>query len=217
MFLKLSYIFLVLLNFSLLNTIASRTPTMVVERLDIIVGSIMYVGLVLPDAVISPITVVGKSCTPEHANTIVIIIGFVIFSLPLYISSIAFIPKGTDAPPIPRSWVDRDIERYFRAFSFIEFLPQSRFISGFILFEINFDNLVSLTIPSIPSQSEYIASSSNDKFSALFVPSSIVESNLSGLVNIMQIKEQKIMAVQIKFIIKYMSLNAQKSLAENMF
>ena len=106
----------------------------------------------LPLATISPITVVGKSCTPELANIIVIIIGKVTIPVLLSIFSIALIPNGTLAPPIPKTLVESESDRYFFASGFISFLPQSQSINGDKIFAKNNESFVFSTIPKIPSQ-----------------------------------------------------------------
>ncbi len=176
---------------------------MVVTRPAKIVGKIINAGLVLPDAIIIPITVVGISWTPELANTIVIIIGKVAIPLLLSISSIALIPRGIEAPPMPRTLVESDRERYFFALSLIDFLPQRRLISGERSLDKNSLNFVFSTIPKIPSQTAYIASNSNESVNALLVAPIIDGKMLSGeaIVSIIQASKQTI--IQILFIVNF--------------
>lgn len=168
-----------------------------------IVGRIMNDAFSLPEAIIIPITVVGISWTPELAKTIVIIIGKVIVPLLSSISSMAFIPRGIDAPPIPSTLVESESERYFFAFLFIEFFPQSLSISGDKRRDRKELSFVFSTIPKIPSQTAYIASSSNESDSALFVAPIIVGRTLLGLVNIRKTQDKRHITTQILFIVKF--------------
>ena len=93
------------------------------------VGKIIFVGEVDPATVIMLIIVVGKNCRPAEANRMVIIIGKFIVPLLSSIASIALIPSGTDAPPIPRSEDEIDSDKFF--FALVDkFLPQNVSIIG---------------------------------------------------------------------------------------
>lgn len=93
------------------------------------VGKTMTAGFFEPEIVIRLIIVVGRNCKPALAKIIVKIIGKVTTPLLSSIFSIAFMPSGTDAPPIPKRLAEIESERYFFA-SFERFLPQSFRIIG---------------------------------------------------------------------------------------
>ena len=112
----------------------------VVESIEQIVdGRIIEVGFLLPAFESIAIIEVGKNWTLEQLIAISIIIGKVIvflFLLSFCIDSIAFIPRGVAAPPIPRRFAEMFIETYFRLSSERLFLPNILFIIG----ERNLDN-----------------------------------------------------------------------------
>ena len=143
----------------------------------------------------------------------VMIMGNVITPLLSSIFSIALMPSGTDAPPIPSTLVERDSERYFLASLFIESFPHNRFIKGDKMRDKKLLNFVFSTIPNIPNHTAYIASNSNDKESALLVASIIEGRSASGDVKHKNRHEKKQIITQILFILKFIVGNCSYIIA----
>lgn len=130
---------------------ASPIPLIVVTSPARSVGRTIIAGLLDCATVIMLIIVVGRNCRPADANNIVIIIGKVIVPLLSSMASTALIPRGTEAPPIPRSDDDIDSDRFFLA-SLDKFLPQILSIIGESIFEILPESGVLSNMFIIPSQ-----------------------------------------------------------------
>ena len=102
-------------------------------------GKIIDDGFLLPAFASIPIIEVGSSCMLEQLIAISIIIGNVtdfLFGLSFCIDSIAFIPRGVAAPPIPRRFAEIFIDTYLRLSSERLFLPKIFVIIG----DNNLDN-----------------------------------------------------------------------------
>lgn len=96
-------------------------------------GRIIDDGFELPAFASMPIIEVGKSWTLEQLITISIIMGKVavlLFELSFCIDSMALIPRGVAAPPMPRRLAEMFIETYCLLSSERLFLPNILFIIG---------------------------------------------------------------------------------------
>lgn len=189
---------------SFFKIIARTTPVIVVTSPDSIVGKIINEGFVEPLVVIKLITVVGRIWIPEEANIIVIIIGKFTFPDLSSSSSIALIPSGTEAPPIPSKLVERESDKYSFAFGEMSF-PQSRLIRGFSSLDKPLLRAVFSTIFIIPSQTAYIANNSKDNSSALVLPSKKAGRVKLGEEAHKKIKLIKMSSFQIKFMLNYIN------------
>ena len=181
---------------------ASPIPLKVVASPASRVGITIIEGETDPAIVIMLIMVVGRNCKPAEANSIVMMIGKVIVPLLSSRCSTAFIPSGTDAPPIPRSEDEIDSDKYFFA-SAERFLPQSLSIIGDNVFEILFDSGVFSIIFIIPSQTAYIASNSKQRLRAFLDEFKIVGRMVSGAKIDNEINEIIIINDQILFMVNY--------------
>lgn len=166
------------------------------------VGKTITAGFLDPEIVIRLIIVVGKNCNPALAKTMVKIIGKVTAPLLSSIFSIAFIPSGTEAPPIPRRLAEIESERYFFA-GFERFLPQSFLIIGVRQMLRYCESFVFSIIEIIPSHTAYTAKSSSDRFIALVEPESIAGKTDSGATKSIIDMERIKTTDQILFILNY--------------
>ncbi len=99
----------------------------------IIEGNIIDEGFLLPALASMPIIEVGRSWTLEQLIAISIIIGkvmVVLFLLSFCIDSMALIPRGVAAPPMPSKFAEMFIETNWRLSSERLFLPKILFIIG---------------------------------------------------------------------------------------
>lgn len=166
------------------------------------VGRTITAGFFDPEMVIRLIIVVGKNCNPALAKIMVRIIGKVTTPLLSSIFSIALIPSGTEAPPIPRRLAEIERERYFFA-GFERFLPQSFLIIGARQMLRYCESLVFSIIEIMPSHTAYTAKSSRDKFIALVDPESIAGKIDSGAIKSIIEMDRIKTTDQILFILNY--------------
>ena len=106
---------------------------MVDRNEQIIDGSMIPEGLLLPAEASIPIIEVGNICTLEHEIAISIIMGKVTVDLLWFsfcIDSMALIPRGVAAPLIPRRFAEMFIDTYFLLSSERLLLPNILFIIG---------------------------------------------------------------------------------------
>ena len=118
-------------------------------------GNIIEEGFELPAFASIPIIDVGKSCTLEQLITTNIIMGKVavfLSGLPFCIDSIAFIPIGVAAPPIPSKFAEIFIDTYCRLSSERLHLPNILFIIGESNLESFFDSPLFSRIEKSPIQ-----------------------------------------------------------------
>ena len=132
--------------------------------------------------------------------TIKSIILSVAFSLPSCIHSIAFIPSGVAAPPIPKRFAEKLSVIYSSARSLSPL--NNFFVNGL-------NSLLRALLSPMPSISEsmdnhiaYIAISVNASVSALLAPLIIMENALSGETTTNIISDANIIMAKTVFIIK---------------
>ena len=143
----------------------------------------------------------------EQEIAISIIIGKLIvdlFVLSFCIDSIAFIPSGVAAPPIPKRFADIFIDTYLLLSSERLLLPNILFIIGDRNFESFSAKPLFSKIEKMPSQMAYIAQSSNDSFTALFDAVMRLDKTFVGLVKQSEMMLITNIIIQMIFIIKNM-------------
>ena len=107
----------------------------------------------LPAFVIIPIIDVGSNCKLVQERMMSIVIGYVTFPdlLSSFMLSIALIPIGVAAPPMPSMFAEIFIETYCFALGDKFFLPNIKSMIGDRIFVSNFEIPVNSNILKIPT------------------------------------------------------------------
>ena len=128
-----------------------------------------------------------------------------LFGLSFCIDSIAFMPRGVAAPPIPNRFAEIFIETYLLLSAERLFLPNILFIIGDRSLDNFLESPLFSKIEKIPSQTAYTAQSSNESFTALFeavnIPVKTFEGSNKQRATMLEINKN----IQILFILKSMN------------
>ena len=118
-------------------------------------GKIIEVEFLLPALTSIPMIEVGKSWTLEQliaTSTIIEKVTVLLFGLSFCIDSIALIPSGVAAPPIPKRFAEMFMETYFLLSLERLYLPNILFIIGDRRFETFFEMPLFSSMAKRPSQ-----------------------------------------------------------------